>query len=358
MGVLLELYAKPEQHVFIIMKQIPEISIIIEAQGSREGLKQTLQSLDEQSFTHWEAILILDVAAHELPASIRNMLDQRFKLLSFSRAENLAQAQNLAIKKARAKYIALVRGGDLLLPLRLEKQYHFMEDNLGIGACASDIQWITREVAHVDRLGKALASRPQELICRILWELPIYPNTLMVRGWIARKHPFQARFSQAMYYEWLSRIKQDCPLANIAAPLVAIRANPDSATGAKPKHTFQDRRLIWAQLLRELGFRGDGPELDLHTQVLQKHSDIKSELAKEVEDWLHRLLLANQTHRVYPQEAFRQYLQEHWLKFMAGATRWGIVYGQQFSRSPLSPYPEYSFWQKSRFWARAFFRRY
>ncbi len=338
------------------MKHNPEISVIIPAFGSKQALLDTLVSLDEQSFTDWEAIVTLDYPQRALPSAIQSLLDRRYTFISFSKNEGLGHAYDGSLQKARGKYIAFAKSGDIQLPLRLEKQYAFMEDNLDLGACAGNIQYITPGIDHIDQKGAPLITKPRDLICRVLWGLPLYPNTLMIRHWLTRKHALLARFARTIHYEWISRIKKDCPFANLNVPMVAVRAHPEDANFPN-RQSLQDRRLIWAFLLRELGFRGDGAELDLHALVVQQHAQITPEIAARAEVWLTRLYQANQVYGVYPKAAFRNYLQEHWLKFMAGASRWGIQFGQQFSRSPLSPYPEYSFWQKSSFWARALLRR-
>ncbi|MBN8843835.1 MAG: glycosyltransferase family 2 protein [Sphingomonadales bacterium] len=105
----------------------PRIAVIVPAYGVAHLLGEALDSLQAQSFTDWEAIVIDDGAPDDVAAAVAPYLrDSRIRFLQTPNG-GVATARNRAIAAARAPLIALLDGDDLFRPAYLGAMVAVME---------------------------------------------------------------------------------------------------------------------------------------------------------------------------------------------------------------------------------------
>ena len=100
----------------------PVVSVVTPLYNSSEHIEQTLESLQVQTFTDWEAILVDDGSTDDTPARVERFLDdERF---SYVRQPNrgIAAARNRGIDAARGAWIALLDHDDRWMPEKLGLQ--------------------------------------------------------------------------------------------------------------------------------------------------------------------------------------------------------------------------------------------
>lgn len=101
----------------------PLVSVIIPAYNAEQFLRKTLESVRNQTYPDFEAIIVDDGSTDQTAVIAREFCgkDPRFKLLS---QENLgvAAARNLAIEKSSGEYIAPLDADDIWYPEKLERQ--------------------------------------------------------------------------------------------------------------------------------------------------------------------------------------------------------------------------------------------
>ena len=94
----------------------PRIAVIVPAYGVAQLLPKALDSLQSQSLSDWEAIVIDDGAPDDVAGAVRPYLaDPRIRFLQTSNG-GVSSARNRAIAEARAPLIALLDGDDLFRP--------------------------------------------------------------------------------------------------------------------------------------------------------------------------------------------------------------------------------------------------
>lgn len=107
----------------------PVVSIITPIFNAEKFLEETLQSILDQTFEAWEAILV-DDGSTDNSASIAQAFvakDSRFMLISKKFSDGAARARNDAIKLAKGRYIAFLDSDDIWLPEKLYNQIEFMK---------------------------------------------------------------------------------------------------------------------------------------------------------------------------------------------------------------------------------------
>nr|WP_294931649.1 glycosyltransferase family 2 protein [uncultured Flavobacterium sp.] len=113
-------------------KHIDElVSIITPTFNAEKYIRDTLQSVLNQSYQNWEMILVDDASTDQTVKIINNFAekDVRFKIFKLSKNSGNGFARNVALEKATGKYIAFLDADDLWFPLKLEKQIQFLKAN-------------------------------------------------------------------------------------------------------------------------------------------------------------------------------------------------------------------------------------
>ena len=110
----------------------PLVSVIIPTYNRANFLKLTLQSVADQSYKNIEIIVVDDGS----PNDEAEQVCKEFEKVTYTKIENSggpAKPRNVAIQKAKGKYIAFVDDDDIWLPTKLEKQVTILEQNPDFG---------------------------------------------------------------------------------------------------------------------------------------------------------------------------------------------------------------------------------
>lgn len=105
------------------------VSVITPLFNAEDWLKTTVLSLQEQTYTDWEMIIVDDLStdnsyqiAQDLAAT-----DNRIKVFQLDINGGASLARNKSIELAKGRYIAFLDSDDLWHPEKLEKQITFMQ---------------------------------------------------------------------------------------------------------------------------------------------------------------------------------------------------------------------------------------
>jgi len=107
------------------------ISIITPSYKGEQLIKQTIDSVIDQTYTNWEMIIVDDCSPDNSNEIIEEYIkkDNRIKLIKLDENRGPAVSRNSAIKEARGRYIAFLDADDYWHKEKLEKQLAFMKDN-------------------------------------------------------------------------------------------------------------------------------------------------------------------------------------------------------------------------------------
>lgn len=107
------------------------VSIIMPAFNAGKFIDQAIQSVLDQSFTNWELLICDDGSTDNSAEIIKSFsaVDERIKYLQNEKTRGAPGARNTALAHSSGRYIAFLDADDTWLPLKLEKQIKFMENN-------------------------------------------------------------------------------------------------------------------------------------------------------------------------------------------------------------------------------------
>lgn len=107
------------------------ISIIVPVYNAERFLKDTIETVKQQTYTNWELIFINDCSLDSSVEIIENEMrkNSKIKLLQLENNSGTAIARNTGIKEAKGRYITFIDADDIWNKEKLEKQIKFMQEN-------------------------------------------------------------------------------------------------------------------------------------------------------------------------------------------------------------------------------------
>jgi glycosyltransferase involved in cell wall biosynthesis len=118
---------------------MPAISVIIPVYNADQTIIETIASVQKQTFTDFEMVVIDDGSLDQTLEMLSCIEDHRLKIFSYSN-QGTAAARNRGISHATGDFIALLDADDLWTPDKLERQLEALQQNPQAGAAYS---WTT-----------------------------------------------------------------------------------------------------------------------------------------------------------------------------------------------------------------------
>ena len=107
------------------------VSIVIPVYNAEAFIKDTMQSVIDQTYTDWEMILVddqsTDGSARVIEKVIAEYPKARIRLIKLSEGGSAARARNAGIEAAQGRYIAFLDADDVWYPEKLQKETEFLE---------------------------------------------------------------------------------------------------------------------------------------------------------------------------------------------------------------------------------------
>jgi len=111
------------------MNENPLVSVIVITYNRKELLKETIDSILNQTFEDFELIVVDNFSDYNFFSHIESFNDDRIRPFQNQNNGIVAVNRNFGINNAKGKYIAFCDDDDLWLPEKLIKQITFIEDS-------------------------------------------------------------------------------------------------------------------------------------------------------------------------------------------------------------------------------------
>lgn len=124
--------------------------MVVPSFNSSNYIEETLQSIQSQTISNWEAIVVDDCSSDGSVDIIKLFVkeDSRIKLKVMGENSGAAVCRNTAIRAAKGRYIAFLDSDDLWKSDKLERQLGFMREN--------DIAFSFSAYEKIDENGKSI----------------------------------------------------------------------------------------------------------------------------------------------------------------------------------------------------------
>lgn len=137
------------------MNNTVDITVFIALYNSEKYIKETIESILNQTFKNFEILIINDASTDKSVHIVNSIADDRIRLIHNETNKGICFTRQKGVEEAKGKYIAILDADDIAMPERLEKQFLFLENNPEIVLCGSNAKFIdenNNEIDHVHNL--------------------------------------------------------------------------------------------------------------------------------------------------------------------------------------------------------------
>lgn len=208
---------------------MPEISVIMGICDGRRYLAEAIESLNAQTFTDWELVLV-ENGSTEAAGDVAEELCPAHKLILERRTEAIGPGGALqrACELARGRYLAVLDYDDLARPRRLELQREFLEKvpEVGLVGGISEV---------VDQDGKVLNLEPtlsthEEIMPMLAYGHVLRHSSIMFRREVLAKTQYRSDLHGAVDLDFLARVSEHTRLACLPILLTGYRIHTTNTT--------------------------------------------------------------------------------------------------------------------------------
>ena len=248
------------------------ISFLIPNYNGELFIRDCLNSILQQTYTNWEALVIDDSSLDNSVNIIKEYKDERIKLVQRDIHVGLPNILNIGLNICKGEYIARLDSDDIAEPDRLKIQIDYLTDNQNVGILGTARRIIGTDKVYnspvSEKVGKA----------RIFFENFIAHPTVIMRKNVLEHYQlnYDPVFLYSQDYDLWLRASLVTGIASISNVLVQYREHQGQTS--KDKIIIQTQ---YAQKARKRAFLLAGFRLnERFLQLLEKVSAYKGILKK------------------------------------------------------------------------------
>ncbi len=222
---------------------VPTVSVIMNCLNCEKYLREAIDSVFAQTYKDWEIIFWEDKASEDNSENIAKSYGDKLRYFRADVSLPLYGSRNLALQKARGKYIAILDCDDIWLPTKLEEQIPLLEQDEEVGLVYSDC-YLFNEKGKEKRSFKSKKPHRGNIFSALLTENFINTQTVVIRrkAFDALKTFFDGRLIMAGDYDAYLRISYRWKVDYVDKPLARYRVHRNS------KSWKDGRKLITVEL--------------------------------------------------------------------------------------------------------------
>ena len=241
----------------------PEITVAMPAYNAAAYLREAMDSILAQTFEDIE-LLVVDDGSTDATQAIANEAaksDSRVRIERLPDNRGRATARNMALGRARGRYLAWMDADDIALPRRLELQHACLEAQPDMHICGAGV-----EDFGYSQAVELFPQQPEAVRAAALFGAPVPNGCALLRLDAVRK--FGLRYDAALVRAEDMAFWADALLGaglratNLQIPLLRYRYAP--APQARQWHV----RALLGHVFPALGLRASGAQALLHANLV------------------------------------------------------------------------------------------
>lgn len=282
-----------------------DVSVILPVFNTERYIREAIQSIVDQTFRNWELILIDDASTDGTLEIARSFEDSRVKIVQNPSNMKVVKSLNLGIRLSSGRYIARMDADDIAHPLRLAKQFKYLEEHQDIALCGTWVQSIGGE----NRIIRGPLRHEQIQASFLFHNVIVHPSVMF------RKEPFMEQgmlyddtFTNAEDYGLWVRAIEKFRLSNMGEVLLKYRVHDLNVSVLKAVNQGELDRMhyrIYTYYLNVLQIPFKEEDLVIHRKIgLRRLGRLEGRELSDNLDWLRRLTVANRKIRYFERSAF------------------------------------------------------
>ncbi len=292
----------------------PAISVLMPVYNGALYLREAIDSILQQSFTDFEFLIINDGSTDGSEKIIRSYQDPRIRLVNNEVNIKLIATLNKGIALCKGKYIARMDADDISMPERLEKQYHFMEQNQSIGICGT----LYKSFAENITVGVCRYAETHEDICfKQLYQIQVSHGTVLLRTETLKKYEliFDANYPHAEDYDFFTRASRVTRLHNLQFVGYLVRQHELEVSKKYRSDQIANSNIIRHREFEELGCPIHAELLEDYIELNHQHYTLIKSSPPQLQSLLEKMVTANRRSQIFKKDFLLKKLQNLWFHY-------------------------------------------
>lgn len=225
---------------------MPKVSVNIPCFNSEKYIKQTLQSVLNQTFEDFEIIAVNDGSTDRTEEIVKTFSDPRIKYY-YQKNMGLSNTRNRQLALSSGDFIAFLDHDDIWMPEKLELQLRALaKENANF--CYSKVRRIiySEEEKEVSNrvIGKRLPYSGHKLITKLCEGNPITWSSVVIESKLCKKIGFDTRLKRSEDYDHILRASLEIRLVYLDQELVIYRMYPSNQTSLLSDIASKESKII------------------------------------------------------------------------------------------------------------------
>ena len=294
------------------MPEFPLVSVAMPVYNAEKYLVQAIESVLNQTYPHFELIIINDGSVDRSKEIILSYTDPRIRYIENPVNLGISKTRNLCVKEARGKYIAVLDNDDVALPTRLEKQVRFLESNNTYALCGTFFHVI-------DGPGKTSFKIKPPVRNKVVRTFLLFDNCLlnssvMIRSNLLKEKMYTEGFDMIEDYYFLYTVSKFKKLSILPFYGVKYRVHGKNTILEKQESIRKLRAKMNKIILHDLKIPYSDEEFTLHNHFVTENfqffsKDIQQE---ELVTWLLKLYRLIKKLKTYDMALIRKMFVWRW----------------------------------------------
>ncbi len=230
---------------------MPLVSIIMPVYNGQLYLRESIESILNQTFGDFEFIIIDDGSDDNTPKILDTYKDKRIKRLRNDINQGVAKTLNRCLEVAQGEFIARMDADDISLPLRFLRQIMYLNEHPEVGVLGSSAQLI-------DEAGNFICVLPVPVTNTLIsWKF-LFNNCLIHTSVVFRRillkkvGVYSENCKHGEDYDLWVKMSFITKIANLKEVLVCSRKHNNAVSSKFFTEQIQTRTKISKQLISRL----------------------------------------------------------------------------------------------------------
>lgn len=225
---------------------MPRVSVLMPIYKTNEThLREAIESILTQTFRDYEFLILDDCPDDDREEIVKSYKDERIKYSKNEKNLGITQSRNKLIDMAQCEYLAIFDHDDVSLPMRLQKEVEYLDENQDVGVVSC---WVDC-FPHGERLYYPSDDiRIKELLMDVC---AVVHSASMIRKSVLEKNNlrYEEEFTPCEDYRLWLRLIEFTQFHNIQEVLFKYRLHDDRTSKIQHKQmqNITKMLLIWVR---------------------------------------------------------------------------------------------------------------
>jgi len=296
---------------------MPKITVFMPVYNAAAYLKESLDSILNQTFRDFEFLIIDDGSTDNSVSIIQGYNDKRIKLILNEKNMGLPYTRNKALELINTKYMALMDSDDICDPDRLKLQYLFLERNKDIDVVGSDFKIFFPNGK--TKYAKTPAN-PEYIKAFLMFNICIANPSTMIRMCFVKNNNifYREEYFVCQDYSFWVDVCKTGNISNINRPLLNYRSGHNNISKISSEKKKKQRKELLDQIhvraLKQQGF----DLLDSDYKIINDAFDdnnceiIDKKLIVDLYNVFKKVRVINDTKAIFDKKIFSEVLLKLW----------------------------------------------